>query len=95
MSEQQSGSMPRSFASPAFLVEVERGTFHLFRSIEVEAKDPKTGKTFREKIRDVRVSPFPLRLFDPKTDREDQIVLNSFDPRTGHPMALVQVGDGS
>lgn len=82
---------PRTFASPAFLREVEKGTFLLFRSIEIEINDPVTGTSIREKLRDMQTSPIPLREFDPKVDVEMQIVLRTSHPLDGRQMSLVEI----
>lgn len=76
----------RTFMSPAFIREVERGTFGLFRSIEVEEKDERTGKVTREKLRDVG----PIGLFRECVggERED---LTSFHPVEKRPMRLRKV----
>jgi hypothetical protein len=78
--------MPRTFASPAFLREVEPGTFMLYRSVEVE-----TEAGGREKVRDICVSERPLRRFDPRNDDRRAIVLRSSHPLSGELLELVEV----
>jgi hypothetical protein len=84
----ESPKMPRTFASRAYLREVDPGTFLLFRSIEVETTDGG-----REKQAEIQVSPRPLRRFDPKTDDERQVVLKTVHPSTAEVLHLVEVGD--
>ncbi len=84
-------ALPRTFATRAYLQEVEPRTFMLFRNVEAEVIDEKTGKMTREKVSQICMSPFPLREYDPKTDDERQIVLNTFHPVEQRPMKLVEV----
>ena len=84
--------MARTFASAAYLLEVEPGTFMLYRNIEVECRDPLTGGTYREKVKTMEVSPMPLREFDPKNDDERQIVMQTVHPTTAAVIRLVEVG---
>lgn len=83
-------TMPRTFASPAYLREIEPRTYMLYRDIVVEVKDEK-GEKMREKHGDLCMSPFPLREFDPSTDDECQVVLESYHPVENRPMRLVEV----
>lgn len=83
---------PRTYASPAFLKEVEKGTFRLFRSVEAEYVDPKTGEKRREKVKDLDISPFPLREYQSGED-ERLIVLRSFHPTEHRELALVEIRD--
>lgn len=92
MTAPSSGSAgPRVFATPAFLREVEPGTFMVYRSIEVEVLEEGTGRTVREKMRDLAVSPFPLREFDPAVDAASSVVLRTVHPTTGRLLRLVKV----
>jgi len=94
MSDEQNKQVPmaRTFASAAYLVEVDPGTFMLYRNIEVECRDPATGKTYREKIKTMEVSPMPLREFNPNDDDERQIVMQTVHPNTAQVIRLVEVG---
>lgn len=82
--------MPRTFASQAYLREVERGVYQLYRDVVVEVLQ-KDGKYAREKTgKSICVSPFPLREFRDGDD-ERQVVLNSFHPTEARPLRLVEI----
>ena len=85
-------SKPEVFATPAFLREVEKGTFRLFRSVEVEYTDPVTNAKRREKVRDIDISPYPLRELQRGED-ERLVVLRSHHPTENRPLALVEIRD--
>ena len=92
MSEKKTVTMARTFASAAYLREEDPGTFTLWRDIEVECRDPKTGSTYREKTgKKICASPVPLRRFDQKTDNENSVVLRTVHPNTGEVLRLVEV----
>jgi hypothetical protein len=79
----------KSYATPAYLKEVEKGTYQLFRSIVVEEKDPKTGKMRREKVREMLTRPEAYR--EATFDEKEKIVLRTAHPDTGKMIELVVV----
>lgn len=83
--------MARTFASAAYLREVDKGTYMLYRDIMVECRNPKTGELYNEKTgKNICVSPFPLREMS-KDDDERAVVLNSFHPTEARPLKLVEI----
>jgi hypothetical protein len=80
---QAPSSSSKYFATPAYLKELEPGTFQLFRSIEEEQLDPSTGKLIREKVRDLPIGP-PLR----EAKDGEQVILRSFHPVTKRELIL-------
>ncbi len=91
MDEKKQVKMAKTFATPAYLREMEPGTFMLFRNIEMEMKNELTGLITREKVKEMCISPMPLREFDPKTDDERQVVLQTVHPNTAAVIRLVEV----
>jgi hypothetical protein len=74
------------FMTPAYLIEVERGLYGLYRNIEREDVDRSSGKVSREKVRAVG----PMSLF--MESRPGQPVnLRSNHPKTGAPLQLTRV----
>lgn len=79
-------SAPRVFASPAFLKALEKDLYGLFRSIETEEKDERTGAVVREKVKDVG----PLALF--REAREgDEVSMRTVHPVTARELKLTKV----
>lgn len=88
--ESKTVQMARTWASMAYLQEVDPGTFLLFRDIEVECRDPLTGKTYREKTgKKICISPVPLRRLQ-EGDDERSVVLRTVHPNTGEVLRLVE-----
>ena len=80
--------VPRTFLTAAYLQEVEKGVFGLFRNIEVEEPNERTGKAVREKVK--AVGPISL-LREARKGEEEKIVLHSFHPVSKRPIALVEL----
>lgn len=78
--------VPRTFLSPAFLVEVEPRIFGLYRSLEMEEFDQKNGCSSREKIKDIG----PISLFR-ECERDEKEDLVSFHPTEHRPMRIRRV----
>lgn len=81
----------RTFLTGAYLLEMEPGTFGLYRHLEVQFLDPSDGKVKREK----RGKPIgPLGLFRPALKGEEQRVkLRTVHPKTGNPIELVNMAE--
>lgn len=79
----------RTFLSKAYLRELEPGTFGLFRNLEVEEVDPKTGQPVREKV-GRPIGPIGL-LREAAKGEEAQVVLRTYHPTQNRPIELVKV----
>lgn len=73
----------RIFLSQAFLVEVEKGLFGLYRSLIEEGSDPLTGKKVREKLKDIG----PIGLLH-VTRPGEKATLKTMHPVTMQPLDL-------
>lgn len=78
----------RYFMGKGYIMELEKGLFGLFRNVEVESVDKKTGKSFREKIK--AIGPISL-LREAKADEMQRVVLRTIHPTTYKEIALVEV----
>lgn len=78
----------RTFLSKAYLKEVERGTFGLFRDLVFEEADKKTGSLIREKSG----KPIgPIRLLrEARKGEENRVVMRTMHPKTGKAISLVE-----
>lgn len=80
--------MPRTFLSKAYLVQIENGTYGLFRDLLVEVIDPKSGQTVREK-HGPPIGPISL-LREMRPGEEAAVVLRSYDAKKDHLLELVE-----
>lgn len=90
MSEKK--NMLPTFASPAYLKEVDPGTYMLYRNIEVEVFDKEKGYPVREKVKELCISVRPLRLLQHGED-ESRVVLKTVHPVTAQELKLVEVDE--
>jgi hypothetical protein len=80
--------MPRTFMSPAFLKVIEKNTYGLYRSVEVETFDRKRGYPVRESAGEIG----PIRVLrEMETGEEGLVVLETFHPIEKRMMKLVEV----
>jgi hypothetical protein len=86
--EKKKLKMPRTFMSKAYIQELEKGLFGLYRNIEMEEPDPKTGKPVREKIK--AIGPIKL-LREAQKGEEKRVVLVTVHPVELRELALVEV----
>lgn len=78
--------VPRTFMGKAYLQELERDLYGLFRNIEVE-EIGKDGKPVREKLKAIG----PIRLLrEARKGEETQVVLRTFHPTENRPLDLVE-----
>lgn len=83
--KESKNKVPRTFLSPAFLVQVEPKLYGLYRSVEIEAIK-KDGTTYREKIKDIG----PIALFR-EAEGDEEVDMQTFHPIDKRPMALKRV----
>ena len=69
----------RIFLEPAYLVEVEKGTYGLYRNVVMEFFDKEKGKPVREKLKAVG----PIGLFREAQNDEER---RKPDMKTVHPV---------
>lgn len=86
----KSPTVLRTFASKAYVLELERGLYGLFRDIEVETdKVGPDGKNVREKNGKIG----PISLLRPCKEGE-QPVMQTFDHRTNSVIELAEYDEG-
>jgi hypothetical protein len=81
-------SKPKVFASPAFLKIMDKDVYGLFRSIIVEEFNETTGKTVREKVKDV--GPISL-LRELRKGEDKKVVLRTHHPVDNRELSLVEL----
>lgn len=87
MKEPSKAQVPRTFLSKAYLQEVEKGLYGLFRNLEM-VEVGKDGQEVREKVG----KPIgPLRLLrEARKGEESRVVLRSHHPKEGRLLDLVE-----
>ena len=86
--EKPTAKIPRTFWSKAYLREVEKGSYQLYRDMLVEGKGS-DGQPVREKIG--RPIPVGKVLREKQKGEEASVIVRSYDERTGRLLELVEV----
>jgi len=87
MTEKKEPKM-RSFLTPGYIKEIEPGLYGVFRNVEVEEKDARTGRPVREKLQEFGPLGKPLR--EARKGEEERVVLRSHHPTENRPLDLVE-----
>lgn len=88
IAELKKEDMPRTFLSKAYLTEIEKGTYGLYRDLLVEVIDTKTGQTVREK-HGPPIGPISM-LREMRPGEEEAVVLRSYDAKKDRLLELVE-----
>lgn len=77
------GKANRVFLTAAYLKVLERNTFALYRNLEQEVTDETTGKSKREKMKEIG----PIGIFRP-AEGDEVVELRTVHPVTGQELKL-------
>ena len=82
--------VPRTFLSKAYIMELEKGLWGLYRDllVETDVKDEKTGDQIREKV-GKPLGPIGL-LREMQKGEEEHVVLRSYDAKSDKLLELVK-----
>ncbi len=81
--------VPRTFLSKAYIVELEKGLWGLYRDVLVETNEfDKEGKPIREKV-GKPLGPIGV-LREMQKGEEEKVILRSYDPKLDKLLELVK-----
>lgn len=78
----------KTFLTPGYIKELDTDLYGVFRNVEVEEKDKRTGRWVREKLQELGPLGKPLR--EARKGEEAKVVLRSHHPITNLPLDLVE-----
>jgi len=90
MSKKEKKPQPKmkTFLTPGYIKELDNDLYGVFRNVEVEEKDKRTGRWVREKLQELGPLGKPLR--EARKGEEAMVVLRSHHPITNLPLELVE-----
>lgn len=85
--EEEKPKVPKTYLTKAYVKQLEKGLYGLFRNLEFE-----DDKGVREKVKEI--GPIRLLREAKMPDEDKQVVLKTYDPIRQIEIGLVDVGTG-